>query len=218
NESVALGQRHEAGRGDGAENGIVPAHQCLDPLQRAVRQRHLGLVDQAQPVVDQRPLETVKQAELGRPDHGAGAGRCSRRTASSASRRTGFSSGPTILSPSASPSRNALSSTRRSKPLMISTGPSKLSALRKRSNSTPSIPGMPKSSTTMPGTSASNCSRKRPSALVITGSKPLNAAAFATNESRGGSASVNNSRGCVIAPALPSSAPARNSAHFSERR
>ena len=69
---VALGQRHEARRRHRPSFGIVPPHQRLDPLQAAVGQRHLGLVDHVQPMIDQRALEPVEQAEIGRADHCAG--------------------------------------------------------------------------------------------------------------------------------------------------
>jgi hypothetical protein len=95
-QAVAFGKRNEARGRNGAEDGIVPADQRLDTLQAAIRERHLGLVDHVQPVVDEGPLEAVEKAELGRPDHDAFAGRWALRIASRASRRTGFSSGPTM--------------------------------------------------------------------------------------------------------------------------
>ena len=98
-QAMLFGQRDEAGRGDGAELGIVPANQRLDAPQPAVGQGNLRLVDHAQPAVDQRPLEPVEQPEVRLGDHGTSDGLSSLRISSSSSSRAGFSSGPTICRP-----------------------------------------------------------------------------------------------------------------------
>ena len=122
---VAFGERHEARRRDHAGAGSSQRTSASTRLSVPSVERDLGLVDHVQPTVDQRPLEPVEQPEVARRDHGASVGFSSSNSASSASSRVGFSSGPTMRRPSASPRRKALSSTRRSKPEMISTGPAK---------------------------------------------------------------------------------------------
>ncbi len=64
---VALGQRHEARRLDRAELGIIPADQRLDPLQLAVLERHLGLVDHAQLVALHGALQALHQLGVSLP-------------------------------------------------------------------------------------------------------------------------------------------------------
>src|SRR5207253_2064252 len=121
-QSVIFSEPHEARRLHRPEFRIVPADQGLDPDQSAVAQRHLGLVDHVEPLLFQRPPQSSETRLLGFAAHRTSVALNLLITASRSSSRTGFSTGPAMLSPSASPSRKADSRTRRSKPLTIRTG------------------------------------------------------------------------------------------------
>ena len=122
-QAMFFGERHEERRLDRPELRIVPADQRLDLPQPAVAQRDLWLIDHSQLLRLKCALKTVEQPQLRFRAHGTSVALSLPSSSSRTSRRTGFSTGPAMLSPSASPRRNADSSTRRSKPLTISTGP-----------------------------------------------------------------------------------------------
>src|SRR6185369_9095580 len=118
---MLFGQRHEIRRFHRTKVGIVPADQRLDLPQPAVAYADLGLVHQMQTLEIEGSLQSANDLELGLRAHWTRVILSLARSSSSCSRRTGFSTGPAMMSPSASPSRNADSSTRRSKPLTIRT-------------------------------------------------------------------------------------------------
>ena len=122
-EAVFLGEGHEVRWLDGAQFGVLPAHERFDLPQTPVAERDLGLIDHVQLLLVERALKAVDQLQLRRGAHGTSVALSLESNSSSTSSRTGFSIGPAMLSPSASPRRNADSRTRRSKPLTISTGP-----------------------------------------------------------------------------------------------
>src|SRR5881628_2835519 len=121
-QAMFFSQRNEIRRFDRSQFRVVPANQSLDLLQAAVPERNLGLVDHAEVLALNRPFQSAEQLKLDLGTHGTRLTLSLPSTPSRTSSRTGFSTGPTMFSPSASPSRNADSSTRRSKPLTISTG------------------------------------------------------------------------------------------------
>ena len=122
-QAMFLGERHEMRRLDGAELRILPADQRFDLPEAAVTYRDLRLVDHVQLLPIERSLEPVDQLQLELRAHGTSVALSLARRSSSTSKRTGFSTGPAMLRPRASPRRKADSSTRRSKPLTIRTGP-----------------------------------------------------------------------------------------------
>src|SRR5205085_8978962 len=121
-ESMLFGQRDEAGRGNRRQLRVVTGNQRFDQGQMAVVERDLRLVDHVQSLVFERALEASEKPRVRRPAHVTSVAFNSLSIASSRSRRTGFSSGPAMLRPSASPRRKADSSTRRSQPLTMRTG------------------------------------------------------------------------------------------------
>src|SRR5206468_10240078 len=121
---VLFCQRNEVGRLDRSEHRVFPADQGFDLPKASITQRHLRLVDHVQPLILDRLVKAVDQPQLGaRRVHRTSVALSFPSRSSSTSRRTGFSTGPTMLRPSAWPSRKADSSTRRSKPLTMRTGP-----------------------------------------------------------------------------------------------
>src|SRR5438552_18455518 len=109
---MLFGKRHEMRWFDRPELGMVPAHERLDLPEAAVAQRHLGLIDHVQPLVFQRLLKAAYQLQLGQRAHGTRLAFRLASSSSSTSKRTGFSTGPAMLRPIASPRRKADSSTR----------------------------------------------------------------------------------------------------------
>ena len=96
--------------------------QRLDAGQMAVVEGDLGLVDHVEPLLFERAFEAAEKPGFTLAAHDTSVAFNSVSFASRSSRRTGFSIGPAMVRPSASPRRKADSSTRRSKPLTISTG------------------------------------------------------------------------------------------------
>src|SRR6476469_7569884 len=115
-------QRNEARGFDPSKLGVVPPDQRLYTRQSAVAQRDFWLIHQAQPLLRERAFEAHKQAYVGLAAHITSVARSWLRTVTRSSSRTGFSTGPAIVRPSASPRRKADSRTRRSNPLTIRTG------------------------------------------------------------------------------------------------
>jgi len=66
---VIFSEGDEPGRLYRAKTWVIPTHQRLDPDQTAVFQRDLGLIDHAQPIVFERPLEALQQDLVGFPGH-----------------------------------------------------------------------------------------------------------------------------------------------------
>src|SRR5258708_40277208 len=108
-----FGKRHEMRWLDRSELGMVPAYERFDLPEAAVAQRDLGLVDHVQPLVFQRLLKAAHQPQFGQRAHGTKVALRLASSSSSTSKRTGFSTGPVMLRPIASPRRDAGSSTRR---------------------------------------------------------------------------------------------------------
>ena len=101
------------------------AYPTTQPLstQPAVTQAYLRLVHHVQPLQVDRSLQPADDLELRLRAHCTKVALSLLSNSSRMSSRTGFSIGPAMLRPRASPSRNADSRTRRSNPLTISTGP-----------------------------------------------------------------------------------------------
>src|SRR5689334_21692254 len=121
-QAVFFGQRNEPRGFHRSKLGIVPADQRFDPGEAPFADAHLGLIDHVEALLLERPAESGQQSGIRLPAHITRLARSWLRTCSSASSRTGFSTGPAMLRPSASPRRKADSSTRRSNPLTMRTG------------------------------------------------------------------------------------------------
>src|SRR3712207_2640099 len=118
---------------------MLPARQRFHSDDAPALELDLRLVEEAELAPFDGELKGGREFvfAVGKRDHAAfGCSRLPRRSRKSCS-RTGFSTGPTMLSPSAEPSRIEDSSTRRSKPLTMITGTVHFSSERKRRSWTP---------------------------------------------------------------------------------
>src|SRR5436190_23589237 len=120
-EAMLFGEWNEIGWLDRAEVRIFPPDQRFDLPKTSVPQRYFRLINHVEALGIERPLKTGDQLQFGLRTHITRVALSLPSKPSSSSNRTGFSTGPTMLRPNASPRRKADSSTRRSKPLTINT-------------------------------------------------------------------------------------------------